>query len=155
MSVEEKIKQELEEKFPSLKDAVQIRRVRRISLDVPYENFREILDHVVTKMSFGILHTITGLDEGENFGIIYHLGREGGEVLNLKTYVPKAKPLLKTVTSYFAVADIYEREMADLLGVQVTGLPPGPRYPLPDNWPKDEYPLRKDWKGMDEKEGGA
>jgi Ni,Fe-hydrogenase III component G len=35
----------------------------------------------------------------------------------------------------------------DLLGIKVNGLASGHRYPLPDNWPKGEYPLRKDWKG--------
>jgi len=33
-----------------------------------------------------------------------------------------------------------------MLGVQIEGLPPGKRYPLPDNWPAGQYPLRKDWK---------
>jgi Ni,Fe-hydrogenase III component G len=34
----------------------------------------------------------------------------------------------------------------DLLGAQVEGLPAGRRYPLPEDWPQGEYPLRKDWK---------
>ena len=29
--------------------------------------------------------------------------------------------------------------------MQVQGLPPGNRYPLPDDWPQGQYPLRKDW----------
>jgi membrane-bound hydrogenase subunit beta len=33
-----------------------------------------------------------------------------------------------------------------LLGAQVEGLPQSSRYPLPDNWPKGQFPLRKDWK---------
>jgi Ni,Fe-hydrogenase III component G len=33
----------------------------------------------------------------------------------------------------------------DLLGIKVEGLPEGRRYPLPDNWPQGQYPLRKDW----------
>ena len=39
-----------------------------------------------------------------------------------------------------------ERELMDLLGAKVEGLPAGKRYPLSDDWPTDEYPLRKDWK---------
>jgi len=34
----------------------------------------------------------------------------------------------------------------DLFGAKVEGLPEGPRYPLPDDWPKNQFPLRKDWK---------
>ena len=40
---------------------------------------------------------------------------------------------------------LHEREMVDLFGVQVSGLPEGPSYPLPDGWPAGEYPLRKEW----------
>jgi Ni,Fe-hydrogenase III component G len=28
----------------------------------------------------------------------------------------------------------------------VEGLPAGNRYPLTDDWPADQFPLRKDWK---------
>ena len=35
----------------------------------------------------------------------------------------------------------------DLLGIKVNGLAEGQRYPLPEDWPKGDYPLRKDWKG--------
>ena len=67
-------------------------------------------------------------------------------MLNFKTGVAKNVPLLKTVTGYFPSAEIYERELADLLGVEVIGLKKGKRYPLPDNWPEGQYPLRKGWK---------
>ena len=54
--------------------------------------------------------------------------------------------MFKTVISYFPDAEIYEREVVDLFGVTIEGLPPGNSYPLPDDWPKGQYPLRKDWK---------
>ncbi len=54
--------------------------------------------------------------------------------------------MLKTITDYFSSAEIYERELVDLLGVRVEGLKEGKRYPLPDDWPAGQYPLRKDWK---------
>ncbi|MDD5679724.1 MAG: NADH-quinone oxidoreductase subunit C, partial [Candidatus Omnitrophica bacterium] len=60
--------------------------------------------------------------------------------------IPRENPAVKTVTEYFHAADAYERELTDLLGIKVEGLPPGHRYPLPDNWPAGQYPLRKDWK---------
>jgi Ni,Fe-hydrogenase III component G len=50
------------------------------------------------------------------------------------------------VIPLFVGAEIYERELVDLLGVKVEGLPSGNRYPLMDDWPKDQFPLRKDWK---------
>ncbi len=52
----------------------------------------------------------------------------------------------RTITDIFPSAVMYEREIADLFGIKVEGIPPGNRYPLPDNWPDGNYPLRKDWK---------
>ena len=74
-------------------------------------------------------------------------------LLNIKTSVPKNNPNLKSIIGYFPGAEIYERELVDLLGVKVEGLPEGYRYPLTDEWPKDQFPLRKDWKPGSQKAG--
>jgi len=146
MNAEEAVKKGLEEKFPFLKDKVSVRRERRVFAEVPYGNFREVLEYALNEMEFSVLCTITGLDEGANLSFLYHLARPAGMTLNLKTSVPKESPVMKTVTDVFPNAEIYEREIADLLGAKVDGLPEGKRYPLPDDWPRDEYPLRKDWR---------
>ena len=146
LSKELHIQHELTAKFPCLKDKVNVTRVRRIFAHVPAEQFGEIFDYVVNQLKFPILGAMTGLDEGPTLGLIYHLAQENGIVLNLSTSVPKDKPVLKTVTSYFPAADVYEREVIDLLGFQIEGLPKGDRYPLTDDWPVGQYPLRKDWK---------
>ncbi len=146
MTEEEKIKQELEEKFGSLKDKVIIKRNRRIFTEIPVEKFDEIFAFTVNQMHFDAISTITGMDSGSSFTIMYHLNREGRILLNLAISVSKDKPSIKTVTPYFLSADIYEREIMDLLGIQVEGLSVGSRYPLPDSWPINEHPLRKDWK---------
>ena len=142
---EEKIKRHLIEKFGFLTDKVKVARIRRIFADVPIESFAEVFSYAVDNLGFVILTTITGLDEGQSLGAIYHLARESGIILNLHINVPKEKPVIKTISAKFPAADAYEREMVDLLGIQVEGLPPGNRYPLPDDWPANQYPLRKDW----------
>ncbi len=156
MAEEDAILEELTAKYPSLKDKARIQRVRRLSISVPREQVREVFGYVARDLHFGILCTITGLDEGATLGVIYHLARESGVVLNLSTSVPKEQPALETVTDYFPAAAMYERELVDLLGFQVQGLPEGPRYPLPDDWPAGVHPLRKDWKpdALRKPEGG-
>ena len=94
--------------------------------------------------------TITGLDVGENFEVIYHFYNDAGLVFNLKVFTPRENPILPSVTSVFPGVFLYERELMDLLGIVVEGAPPGRRYPLPDGWPEGQYPLRKDWKGLPE-----
>ena len=61
-------------------------------------SFCEVFDYAVKSMGFTILCTITGLDQGATLGVIYHLARPSGVMLNLATSVPKDKPVLQTVT---------------------------------------------------------
>ena len=145
MAGEENIKKELEARFDFLKDKVLIKGPRRIWADCPAEKFEDVLDFLFGPLKFYGLLTMTGLDEGTTLAVIYHFSKNG-LVLNLKINVPKEKPVIKTVTSRFPSADIYEREIMDLLGFEVMGIGPGQRYPLPDHWPQGNYPLRKDWK---------
>ncbi len=145
MSATETVKSELEARFPYLAGAVRVQRERRLWIDVKQESFTEVFEHLVKTLGFSNLCTITGLDLGAELGFIYHLARDGGIMANLKTQCPKGQAI-RTVTPLFAGASIYERELEDLLGARVDGLPPGPRYPLPDEWPTDQHPLLKDWK---------
>jgi len=146
MANEETIRRELATKFPFMAEKIVVKRERRIFADVPSDRFMEVFEHAAVAMGFSHLCTITGLDEGENLAFMYHLARPDGTILNLKTAVPKAKPVIKTITGIFPGGALYEREVVDLLGAEVEGLPPGFRYPLPDNWPAGQFPLRKDWK---------
>jgi NADH:ubiquinone oxidoreductase subunit C len=149
MTKEENIKNELEKILPSLVGKVNITRVRRIFATVDYSHLRSMLELANSKLNFTFLCAITGLDEGENLGLIYHLADSNGIVLNLKTALPFAKAVA-TVTDLFPYADVYEREIVDLLGANVTGLEPGFRYPLTDDWPTDQHPLRKSWHMKEE-----
>jgi len=146
MDQEEVIKQQFIDKFGIALDKINIKRSRRMSLEVDSNILNDILEYAIKQAEFVMLSAITGIDEGQTLGIIYHLGREDGIVLNLKTSVPKDNPLLNTVINYFPCAEVYERELVDLLGINVQGLPKGNRYPLTDDWPVGQYPLRKDWK---------
>ena len=136
---------ELGSKFPYLQGKMRVQRDRRIYVEAPVEHFAEIFAYLYGPMKFNMLSTITGHDFGATLGAMYHLTRENRILLSITTAVPKDKPVLQSVTSYFPAADAYERELVDLLGMQVQGLPPGSRYPLPEGWPEGQYPLRKDW----------
>ncbi len=146
MSEEEKIKQQLEEKFSFLNGLIAMKRKGRIFADIPLEKFGEVFDYVVKQLQFDAISTITGMDLVDSFYVLYHLHRKGSIVLTLKVKVSKENPTIKSVSGVFPSAEMYERELMDLLGMQVEGLPPGRRYPLPDDWPTDEHPLLKDWK---------
>ncbi len=144
----------LKAKFSLADAALKVQRATRLWVDVDQAGFGPLFDHLVKGMGFTILCTITGLDLGADLGLIYHLAKDGdksagyggGIMANVKTRVPKGQPT-KSVTPYFPGAAIYEREVEDLLGATFTGRPDMPRYPLPEDWPQDDHPLLKDWKG--------
>ena len=146
MSAEESVKKELETKFPFLAEKIRVQRVRRLWLDVDYDKFRTVFEYCIKQLNFSFLCALTGLDDGDKLGLIYHLANAEGAVLNLKTAVPMAEPVVHSVTDLFPAAEVYERELIDLLGAKVPELLPGFRYPLTDDWPSDQYPLRKSWK---------
>lgn len=146
MGNEETIKAELLQKFPQLEGKCEIIRQRRITLEVDRSRLIELLNFSCSELKFNILCTITGLDVGDDLQFIYHIANKEGIVINVKTNAPKTDPVISTVLGIYNGATFYERELEDLLGAKVEGLPEGRHYPLPDNWPKGQYPLRKDWK---------
>jgi Ni,Fe-hydrogenase III component G len=141
-------KEALERRFEFLSVKITAPRERRLFAEAPVEKFREVFEYAVKELGFDSLCTITGLDENETLAALYHLSGAHGTVLSLKTRVPRDRPVVQSVTDLFPGAANYERELDDLLGFSVQGLPPGRPYPLPDDWPRDQKPLRKDWKGL-------
>lgn len=49
------------------------------------------------------------------------------------------------VTDLFPALALHERELVNLFGAVVEGLPGDSSFPLPDGWPEGSYPMRKDW----------
>jgi membrane-bound hydrogenase subunit beta len=155
MSDVQSLATEFSTRFALAEGAVEVQRATRMWVEVERAVFPEVFDYIVKSLGFSILCTITGLDLGADLGFIYHLARDGGQnvtgyrdrgvMINLKTRCPKTESM-HTVTAYFPCADIYERELIDLFGARIDGLPDGPRYPLPEDWPEGDHPLLKDWK---------
>jgi NADH:ubiquinone oxidoreductase 27 kD subunit len=155
MTAEENIVRKLVDNFELLNERCHIQRERRIFAEVPKGIILEVISYAKEKLDFSMLCTITGLDLGEELQAIYHLTNNCGMVLSLKINVPKDNPVIESVTPIYRGASFYERELVDMFGFEVKELPPGYRYPLPDWWPVDQHPLRKDWKpdGMEELKG--
>ena len=139
----------LTQRFPKDITDIVVAREKRIFATVTRE---KLVEAAKALREFGMVNigTITGLDSGENFEVIYHFYAEDGVMLNLKVFTPKDKPVIPSVTEVYAGVFLYERELMDLLGIVVEGTPPSRRYPLPEDWPAGQYPLRKDWKGLPE-----
>ena len=97
------------------------------------------------KYDCAYLATISGLDRGEAFEILYHFASPVCSI-TVRTEVAKAAPCVPSICAVIPGAVLYEREIQEMFGIAVEGIPDGRRLNLPDDWPDGVYPLRKDWK---------
>ncbi len=141
---EEKVKSDIEARFAGAVSNALVQRRNRVWLEVAPEKLPELMAWLKAE-GFDHLATVTGFDEGENLGAYYH-ATDTKMIVNVKVRTPRANPSIPSVLASFPGALSYERELEDMLGIKIAGLPPGRRYPLPEDFPTDQYPLRKDWK---------
>jgi NADH:ubiquinone oxidoreductase subunit C len=135
--------------FESLLENVEVKAPRRIWAR-PKGAAYGCIKNLKEKFAFDHLCTITGLENGDNFEILYHLSQnKTGNLLTLRDTLKADNAKTMSITGLFQSAVWYEREMDDLLGIKFAGLPAGNRYPLPDEWPAGDHPLRKNWKPSD------
>jgi Ni,Fe-hydrogenase III component G len=95
----------------------------------------------------GYLAAITGLDlgaEAAELEVLYHFCA-GAAVITLRLRLPLDAPVVPTLSSIIPIAEIFERELSEMLGITVSGLATPHRLYLPDEWPDAVYPLRKEF----------
>jgi len=118
---------------------------RRIFLKVDPKDLIPAVEVLKNGLGYAYVATISGLDSGENFEIIYHFAKPSSQ-LNLRTLIPKTHPHVESICAVIPGAILYERELQDMFGLIVDRIPDPRRLVLPDDWPEGSYPLRKDWK---------
>jgi Ni,Fe-hydrogenase III component G len=119
--------------------------IRRIFLKVDPADLVATVKTLRDHLGFTYLATISGVDLGENFEILYHFAIPGTQ-LNVRTQVPKANPHLESICPVIPGAILYERELQDMFGLKLDHIPDPRPLVLPDDWPAGNFPLCKDWK---------
>jgi len=119
--------------------------VRRIFLKIAPQDLVEAVRVLRDEFGFAYLATISGVDIGENYEILYHFANMYTQ-LNVRTQIPKAEPHISSICAVIPGAILYERELQDMFGLVVDELPDPRPLVLPDDWPAGDHPLRKDWK---------
>ncbi len=96
---------------------------------------------------------ISGNDLGKEIELIYHFSLYYGvrfkEIsINLSTRLSKDNLKIPTITDLIPGAQTAEREIKEMFGVTIEGLPDLPNIFLPQDFPQGIFPLRKDEKGV-------
>ncbi|HDN85483.1 MAG TPA: NADH-quinone oxidoreductase subunit C [Candidatus Aerophobetes bacterium] len=92
--------------------------------------------------------TASGVDTPKGIEILYHFSfdREGGKVVTVKVLVPKDKCEIESITPVVLGAIFIEREIKELLGVKFLNHPDPRPLLTAENWPRDVYPLRLEYR---------
>lgn len=113
----------------------------------------------LTDGKWGYLSAITGLDkpapapaEGEKLGenhmeVLYQFC-QGPVVTTLRITIPYSKAVIPSVCGIIPMATLYEREIIEMFGITIEGTPNTDKLLLPDDWPDNVYPLRKEFTGF-------
>ncbi len=118
-----------------------------LTLTVPKENLHELAEKLKndTQTQFDFLFCVTGMDWGEALGVIYHLRStvHKHEMVVKVTTKNRVAAKIDTVCDIWRTAELHEREIHDLFGIEFNNHPNMEVLILPPNW--DGYPLRKDY----------
>jgi NADH/F420H2 dehydrogenase subunit C len=98
-----------------------------------------------SETQFDYLFCLTGVDWGEELGVVYHLESTSlrhSVVVKVKTS-DREDPKLDSVWDIWRTAEFHEREVYDFFGITFCNHPNLKRIFLTDEW--DGYPLRKDY----------
>ncbi len=95
----------------------------------------------------GYLAAITGLDLGAESGgleALYHFCA-GDAVITLRVRLNGTETAVASLSELIPSAEPFERELREMYGVNIIGLPSPDHLYLPDDWPPGVYPMRHDF----------
>lgn len=145
---EEEVVEELKARLGTAILEVKVPQKRRVFITVDRAHYRAALE-VLWEAGFDHLIAITGVDAGDHFEVIAHVGRE--LVVSVKAIIPRSDASIPSLIDLYKGAEFYERETWEMLGIVFEGNPRLSRTFLPESWPENVYPLRKDYESSDTK----
>ncbi|HOL17436.1 MAG TPA: NADH-quinone oxidoreductase subunit C [Bacillota bacterium] len=133
--------------FPDEVSGAVSTRPGRAWAEVSKEALHRVVEFLLGCDDKAYLSTITAVDAQEEFQVLYHFWAGGTEV-TLRVKLDHNNPVVPTIMDLAPGANFYEREIHDLMGIEVTGRGELKRLIVTDDWPEGNHPLRKDWKGL-------
>jgi len=153
MDVENRL-QQAEALLQPLAGAMLRKEDNRLDAVVELKNLKAAVK-LLADTRWGYLMAISFLDhpveEGQDEGVIevIYFFASGAAVTGLRVVVPYSKAAVPSICDIFPNATLYERELMEMMGVDVEGTPVRDRLVLSDDWPEGIYPLRKSFISLD------
>jgi NADH-quinone oxidoreductase subunit C len=144
------IKQKFGKKIKRFHD----KSAKRIYIDIGKEDLLDFARFVFKDLG-ARFNTASAVDHPEEIEIMYHFNFDMlGLIVTFRTYTPKNKCEIESLLPIMSGAEWIEREIHELFGVEFKNHPNIKPLLLPDDWPKEKYPLRKEYK-LSSKEDAA
>ncbi|MCX7785028.1 MAG: NADH-quinone oxidoreductase subunit C [candidate division WOR-3 bacterium] len=139
-----KLQEEIKQKFPEAN--IFQHNQRRLYITIPKEKIVDIAKFLFLDKGLR-LSIATGIDTRDGFEILYHFSYDKiGTYFTIKTFVSKDNPKIQSLATFYPAANWIEREIHELLGVDFEGHPNLLPLLTAEDWPKDKYPLRRDYE---------
>ena len=78
------------------------------------------------------------------FELLYFFSA-GPVMVALRMITPRTATTIESVCGLIPSASFFERELSEMFGITVVNTPDARKMFLPDDWPANSYPLRKDF----------
>ncbi len=142
----------VEAKFYQTEVAVKKNLFQTVWVHVTKEAFRKAVENIVKLQPYPHLSIITPSDLGDTVELIYlfmlyYAQPQQELVLGLRVRLPKSDLKIPTITDIIPGALFTEREIQEMMGVEVVGIPDGRRLFLTEDLPEGVYPWRNDETG--------
>ncbi len=119
-------------------------------LDVQVKDIKQLLPIIVglRVKRLGYLSAIVGVDLGaqaNEMEVLYFFCPENA-IIALRVRVPRQGGTLPSLCDVIPSAEVFERELREMFGIEITGMHTYDHLYLPDGWPEGVYPLRRDFE---------
>lgn len=142
----------------------------RVDIVIDRKNLKEAVNAFKVNGHWGYLSAITGLDNalwkvdettkeksidpsGGSLELLYHFC-QAAAVATLRVSIPYNDAKVDSICSLISSVSMYEREAAELYGIEFIGAPNTDKLLLPDNWPAGVYPMRKTFTSLEDSAKG-
>jgi NADH-quinone oxidoreductase subunit C len=119
-----------------------------LNVIIPVDELHAIMSKLKynDQTSFDYLFCLSGVDWGEELGVVYHLeSTTFRHSIVVKTQTAdRENPTIDSVYDIWATAEFHEREVFDFFGITFSNHPNLKRLFLTDDW--EGFPLRKDYE---------
>ncbi len=121
-------------------------------LDVKRDGFHAAILHLFRLQESPHFSVIAPVDTGDAVELMYHFSLYYGKhlaaiALVIRVTLLKTDLTIPTITDLIPGAIFSEREIQEMMGVTVTGIPDNRRLFIPEDFPQGVYPWRRDETG--------